>query len=164
MYGRRRLTRVEIAVYAVIVGTLAVVFFSYLADYMEMAEKTAMQTTLSNVTTAINLRYASLLMQGQPAGAERWQGANPFELADAFPPGYRGLLGDQDRRALDRPVWLFDAARAELVYMPRLHAHLSGGSEDELRFRLERHPSGFGFVLAPTSPYEWNPLGVAKDS
>lgn len=164
MYGRRKLSRVEIAVYAVIVATLVVVFFSYLMDYMEMAEKTAMETTVSNVTAAINLRYASLVMTGNAADNKRWSTwstTNPFRLADAFPPNYRGTLGAEQRLEADRPSWVFDPLRAELVYLPRLHNHLGA---DEVRFKLERHPSGFGFLLAPSPPYNWNLEGLAENS
>ena len=160
MYGRRRLTRIELAVYGFIVATLLVVFASYVLEYMEMAEKAAMETTVVNVSTAINLRYASAMVAGQEIATAEWMAANPFALAHAFPPNYRGTLGEQDPASLDRPAWLFDTLRAELVYLPRLHSHLGDGDVDELRFRLGHHPSGFGFVLAPTSPYEWSPAGV----
>jgi hypothetical protein len=161
MYGRRKLTRVEIAVYAVLVATLVVVFFRYLMDYMEMAEKTAMETTVSNVTTAINLRYASLIMTGKAADEKRWRTENPFRLAEAFPPNYRGTMGAEQRLEADRPSWVFDPLRAELVYLPRLHSHLAA---DEVRFRLKRHPSGFGFLLAPSPPYDWRLEGRAENS
>ncbi len=164
MFGRRRLTRVELAVYAVIVATLLVIFASYVLQYMEIAEKAAMETTVNNVTSTINLRYAVLLMRGRSLEAARWTTENPFELAGTFPPNYRGALGAGDALDLERPAWVFDVPRAELVYLPRLHSQLGDGSIDELRFRLERHPSGFGFVLAPTSPYAWNPAASAKNS
>lgn len=164
MYGRRSLTRVELAVYAAIVATLVVIFSSYLIDYMEMAEKTAMETTVSNVTAAINLRYATLVMAGERAGAAQWSSANPFELARAFPPNYRGERGAEQRLELDRPAWVFDELRAELVYLPRLHRYLGDGTLDELRFRLEPNSSGFGFQLAPTLPYTWRLAGFAINS
>lgn len=156
MYGRRRLTRIEVAIYAVVVATLVTVFFSTVTDYMEMAEKTAMESTLGNVTAAINLRYATLVLRGEAPRAAEWAARNPFELAQTFPPSYRGRLDGAARGAPERPAWLFDAARRELVYLPRSHSRLDGGSRDELRFRLEPHPSGFGFALAPTAPYQWS--------
>lgn len=163
MYGRRRLTRVEMAVYAFIVAMLVAVFSSYILDYMEMAEKAAMETTVANVTSAINLRYAVLVMSGRQADSAQWFRGNPFELAGISPPNYRGLLGTTSIEELGRPAWLFDAPNAELVYLPRLYSHLDGDGADELRFRLEPHPSGFGFLLVPAVPYRWA-LAFAKDS
>lgn len=164
MYGRRKLTRVEIAVYAVIVGTLIAVFTSYMLDYMEMAEKTAMQATVSNVTSALNLRYASHVMAGQPVDVAQWMSSNPFELAQAFPAAYRGELKREDVAQIERPAWLFDAARREILYLPRLHKHLRAASEGEVRFRLEPHHSGFGFALVPTSAFDWGLAAVEKNS
>lgn len=164
MYGRRRLSRVEVAVYAVVIGTLSMVFFSYLSDYMEMAEKVAMETTVRNVTAAINLRYAMQVMTGDRKRTEQWPKENPFDLAHTFPPNYRGVLGTPEAAGGERPAWLFDAPRAELVYLPRLYKHLEDGAIDELRFRLERNPSGHGFVLAPTAVYSWQLSGIAKNS
>ncbi len=162
MYGRRRLTRVEMAVYAVIVATLVAVFSSYVLDYMEMAEKATMDTTLANVTSAINVRYALLVMSDRRADSGPWLRSNPFELANVFPPNYRGVFGATPAGELDRPAWLFDLTSAELVYFPRLYSHLNDGEADQLRFRLQRNPSGFGFMLVPTSGYTWDAAAFAK--
>ena len=164
MYGRRRLTRIEIAVYAAVVGALAVLFFSYLTDYMEMAEKTAMETTLKNVTAAINLRYATLVLTGEGARTAQWPGENPFAIARAFPPNYRGEIGAQPAGNAERPGWVFDVSRGELIYLPRLFRHLDAGQLDQLRFRLERHPSGTGYVLVPTTLYSWDVTASAVNS
>lgn len=164
MYGRRKLTRVEMAVYAGVIAVLVVVFTSYVLDFMEMAEKTAMETTISTVTSALNLRYARHLMAGEAVDARRWLAGNPFELAHAFPSGYMGELRGRDPSTFDRPAWFFDAARREVLYLPRLRRHLSSPFGSEVRYRLARHPSGLGFVLAPTSPFEWSLSSTAIDS
>lgn len=156
MYGRRRLTRVEMAIYALIVAVLLLVFAKYVLDYMEMAEKTAMETTVTNVTVGLNLRYAAAVMAGQPVNPKQWMAQNPFELAKAFPPGYAGELSAAASEPASRPAWFFDTARKQVVYLPRLHSHLEveDGSE-EIRFRLRPHPSGFGFALVPARSYSW---------
>lgn len=162
MYGRRRLTKVEMAVYAFVVAAVVAVFSTYVLTFMEMAEKASMETTVANVTAAINVRYAMLVMDGHQAKASAWVTANPFELAETYPPNYRGALGNPEAAELDRPAWVFDAARSEIVYLPRLYSHLDDGEMDEVRFRLKRHPSAFGFLLAPTSPYKWEVAALCK--
>jgi hypothetical protein len=164
MYGRRKLTRVEMAVYAVIVAALIVLFASYMLDYMEMAEKTAMETTLSNMTTALNLSYAGRVIAGEPVDKGRWVDANPFELARTFPPGYGGELGRRDPDTMSRPAWLFDSTSHEILYLPRLHRYLRSTRDAQVRFRLESHPSGFGFALLPAFPYEWSLSQSEKNS
>lgn len=164
MYGRRRLTRVEMAVYAFIVVIVIAVFSSFVLDYMEMAEKAAMETTVTNVTSAINVRYAMLAMSGRQGDSAQWFRRNPFELAHISPPNYQGVLGTATTDGVSRPAWLFDATNAELVYLPRLYSHLDDGEADELRFRLEPNASGFGFVLRPARPYRWGVEAFAKNS
>lgn len=156
MYGQRRLTRVEMAIYGVVIATLVVVFADYAVDYMEMAEKTAMQTTVTNVTAALNIRYAAAVMTGKAINPKRWLAGNPFELAKAFPPNYTGEVSAGASEPATRPAWFFDTAHKEVVYLPRLHSHLEveDGSA-EIRFRLRAHPSGFGFVLVPAPSYSW---------
>jgi hypothetical protein len=164
MYGRRKLTRAETAVYAGVIAVLIVVFTSYVLDFMEMAEKAAMETTVSTVTSALNVHYARRVMAGEAVDARRWLAGNPFELARAFPAGYMGELDGRDPSTFDRPAWFFDTARREVLYLPRLRRHLSSPFGSEVRFQLARRPSGLGFVLAPTSPYEWGLTSSAKDS
>ena len=164
MYGRRRLTRVEMAVYAFIVAALIAVFASYILDFMEMAEKASMESTIANVTSAINVRYALLVMSSRQADSAQWLRGNPFELARVSPPNYRGVLGATPMEGMGRPAWLFDAGKAELVYLPRLYSHLENGKGNALRFRLQRHPSGFGFALVPSSPYKWSLAAFARIS
>lgn len=164
MYGRRRLTRVEMAVYAFIVAALIAVLSTYVLDYMEMAEKAAMETTVANVTSAINLRYAVLAMSGRQGDSAQWFRGNPFDLAGISPPNYRGVLGAASLEEFSRPAWVFDASKAELVYLPRLYSHLDDQGADRLRFRLEPNVSGFGFSLVPSTPYQWGLEAFAKDS
>jgi hypothetical protein len=164
MYGRRRLTRVEMAVYAFIVAALIAVFASYILDFMEMAEKASMESTIANVTSAINVRYALLVMSSRQADSAQWLRGNPFELAGVKPPNYRGVLGAAVTGETGRPAWLFDASTAEIVYLPRLYRHLDGGEVHQLRFRMEPAASGFGYQLVPTTAYRWGLEAFAKDS
>jgi hypothetical protein len=155
MFGRRRLTRVEIALYAFVVATLFLVFASYVLDYMEMAEKTAMETTVTNVSSALTIYYATEVLAGKRVDEVKWLQTNPFEIVKAFPPNYVMDLGGREPASLDRPAWYFDAKTYELVYLPRLYSHLETGGEPEVRFRFRANPSGIGFVLAPTNGYSW---------
>jgi hypothetical protein len=154
MYGRRPLTRLEGALYAVVGVVLIGTFANFALDYMEIAEKTAMQATLNNIASAVNVRYASGLVGGGPMDITDWVGRNPFDLARTVPQHYAGDLDFRDPTAIERPAWIFDAAKGELLYLPRLHRNLSVEA-GVLRFKLVRHRSGAGFMLAPTSPYSW---------
>ena len=60
---------------------------------------------------------------------------------------------------LERPAWVFDTQRGEVVYLPRIRRALR--TEDPagaVRFRLMPHPSGLGYSLVATSRYVWDVL------
>jgi hypothetical protein len=156
MYGRRRLTRLEGALYGIVGAVLLALFADRLLAYMELAEKTAMQATVSSLTSAINARVALAMVQGQTLSPGRWSGRNPFELAGSSS-GAARPLGSQTVAELERPSWTYDVERGEIIYLPRLYRGLHTQDPDRaLRFRLVAHPAGLGYRLVSTSGYEWD--------
>jgi hypothetical protein len=158
MYGRRRLTRLEGALYGIIGAVLLALFADRLLVYMELAEKTAVHATLSNLTSAINARVALDMMQGHAPPRGRWAGRNPFELAGTVS-GVARPLGSRPVDSLERATWSYDTERGELIYRPCL----SRGSRTQdpdgaLRFRLVPQPGGLGYRLVSTSGYEWDAI------
>lgn len=152
VYGRRRLTRIELALYVVVAAVLIVVFSAYLLEYMEMAERTAMQMTINNLNAGLNNRFAGRLIKGESTDLGQWIGHDPFEITETYPENYMGELAKNDLGSVDRPAWLFDAETGEVIYLPRLHRYLD---RDALRFKVQAQRSGFGFALVATSPYSW---------
>jgi hypothetical protein len=159
MYGRRRLTRLESAIYAA-VGAILITFFADRAlGYMELAEKAAMHTTLNVLASGINARLAAEMLQGPAPTPAAWSGRNPFELAGTAAPSFVGDLGLRELASLERPAWTFDAQHGELVYLPRLHRALTTADPaGALRFRLVPHAGGLGYRLVSTSGYNWDPM------
>ena len=154
MYGRRPLTRLEGALYGIVGAILLAVFAERLLAYMELAEKTAMEATVSNLTSAINVRVALEMVHGHAPPAGRWAGRNPFQIAGAS--GVARPLGSQAVADLDRPSWTYDAERGEIIYLPRLYRGLhTQDPHGALRFRLVAQPAGLGYRLVSTSGYEW---------
>ena len=158
MYGRRRLTRLEIGIYAAGSAVLLTIFINVLLDYMELAEKTALQITLQSIGSALDNRVAADLLRGQPIARGGWSGGNPFDITGAAPPAFCGELGERPLASLERPCWLFDAGRGEVIYLPRLSRRLVTTDPDgALRFRLAlRSVAGPGYTLVSTSSYEWD--------
>jgi hypothetical protein len=159
MYWRRRLTRLESALYVCIVGVLVAVFADRALAYMELAEKLAMDTTLITLRAGINARVAAEMLRGRAPAAAAWTGRNPFELAGATPPSFAAESGADDFTSLERPAWTFDARRGEAVYLPRLRRTLvTADGSDALRFRLVGQPASLGYQLVSTSDYAWKPF------
>jgi hypothetical protein len=155
VYWRRSLTRLELALYAALIGVAIALFADRLLDTMEIAEATAVDVTLSRINSAINVQLAADRFIGRlPAIAEAMQ-RNPFEVARMSPGNFLGELEEPDLELLDRGNWLFDRTRKELVYLPRLRRGLQA-PESVLRFRLERRGAD-AYVLVPVRPYSWRP-------
>jgi hypothetical protein len=157
IYGRRPLTRLEAALYAGIAAILIAVFASQLFDYMEIAERSAMQATISNLIAAINTRLAYDVMRGETGNVAAWARRNPFELAKVSSTNFSGEVDASTLGSLERGRWAYDVSRAELVYLPRLRRGLETSDPDGiLRFRAVIDPRGFGYSLVPTPVYRWN--------
>jgi hypothetical protein len=151
MYWRRPLTRLELALYASLVGVCIVVFIERAFYYMEIAERAAMEVTVSRVNSAINVRRAQEMLS--IGGASAPIGQNPFEFARAVPPNFRGEVLSAEVYRLEKGNWAFDPLRGEVLYLPRLNRLLDVSDPDgAIRFRLTPEK---GFMLVPTSPYTW---------
>lgn len=151
MYWRRPLSRLELALYASLVGVLMAVFIERGVYYMEIAERTAMEVTILRVNSAINVRRAQeMLSEGR---ASIPTGQNPFEFARAVPPNFRGEVLAAEVYRLEKGSWAFDPLRGEVLYRPRLNRLLEVSDPDgAIRFRLTPER---GFMLVPTSRYTW---------
>jgi hypothetical protein len=151
VYWRRPLTRLELAIYGALVGVFIAVFIERGLYYLELAERTAMEVTVSRVNSAINLRRAQDMLREGRASAPK--GENPFEFARVKQANFRGEVLAAELYRLERGSWAFDPLRQEVVYLPRLHRLLEVDDPDgAIRFRIvpER-----GFMLVPTSQYRW---------
>lgn len=138
MVLRRPLTRLELSLVAVAFGVAVVLFVDRMLDVMELAERTAMEVTLSNVTAALNTRFAFAALKGEKV---EWQERSPFDLAGVHPPSDN---------------WSYDAEQKELVYRPSLRRYLhTEAPGNALRFRLTPHRAGAGYRLVPAADFRW---------
>src|SRR5687767_14436717 len=151
MYWRRPLTRLELAVYTALIAVAVVIFLDRGLYYMEIAERTAMDVTISRVNSAIQVRRAlDMLRQGRSSAPA---GENPFEFARFTPPNFRGEVLAAEVYRLKKGSWAFDPLRQEVLYLPRLRRLLTIGDPDgAIRFRMG---TDRGFMLVPTSSYTW---------
>lgn len=156
MYWRRRLTRLEAAIYGILAAILLAAMADRLLYLMELAERTAMETTIIRVNAALNTRLAYELILGKHPDANAWLRGNPFELAEAWPANFLRGADTSDLGSLERGTWSFDQARSELIYLPRLRIRLKvEDPEGALRFRLVRRPTDQMYMLVATSPFTW---------
>lgn len=153
MYWQRRLTRLEAGISGAAVAIFLAVFLERVLYHLELAERTVMILTVSNLNTALNVRRAYGILGGQRVED---QSRNPFELAGMSPANFLGEIDSPGLTTLERGQWVFDRTRRELIYLPRLRrALVIADPEGAIRFRLESRGGGVA-VLAPTSEYSWD--------
>jgi general secretion pathway protein G len=150
---QRRLTRLEAGICAALVAAVLAVFLERALYYLELAERTVMMLTVTNLNSALNVRRAYGMLGAQPMDDQL---RNPFELAGMSPVNVLGEIDSPSLATLERGQWVFDRTRNELIYLPRLRRGLViADPEGAIHFKLERRSHGMA-MLAPTSEYSWD--------
>ena len=159
--ANRQRNYVQSAVYVAIAAALAAVLLERLLTYAEAAEKAAMEVSLSQLHSALYARVAYLAMRGEYETLEGLTTRSPFLTAQVRSPNYLGEFDGVPPEA-KTGNWLYDRARHELVYVPRLTRHLSGGSPSLPRYRVEVYKTAkyayTGVALKPVGALRWEPL------
>jgi hypothetical protein len=152
MYWRRRLTKLEAAIFAVLVTAFLAVFLQRGLYYLELAERTVMVLTVTNVNSALTVRRAYGALGARATNDLR----NPFALVGMSPGNFLGEIDSPSLALLERGHWVFDRTRNELIYLPSLRRGLQTSDPDgAIRYRLETRGSSAS-VLVPTSEYTWD--------
>lgn len=155
----------EYSVLAAIVGILVTVLLNALNHVQEKAERTIMETTLSNMESGLKMEISTRTIQGKAASIRELIGGNPVQWLASSPQGYSGICGGQ--RAPGE--WCYDSASRELVYRPRhdrsLEFRVAGTRELRWRVGLVRDTSGrqanenepVGQIgVIPTTSFVWH--------
>lgn len=158
MYGSRPLSRLESALYVIVVSVLVLVFLDRMQAYFEYAERAAVETTLLHTQSALHMRLAYDLMRGKAPDLDAWTAHNPFELAQMTLANFAGERDAPDTGTLEGGKWVYDRATHQIIYLPRFSRGLwVDGGGAALRFRLVVGASDRVPRLVPVAPYRWEP-------
>jgi len=161
----RQRNYLQSGLYVVIAGILAAVLLERLLTYAEVAEKAAMEATLSRLHTGLYARVAFLALRGEYEMIDALPRRSPFATAVMQATNYRGeFVGVPS--GIEGGNWFYDQVRNELVYVPNLSRYLVADPADltttHLRFRLEvRKTSKYaytGVALRPVTAFRWEPF------
>jgi general secretion pathway protein G len=155
----------ELGVALIIISVLAAVLLNRLGYYKEMLEKAAMEATLRNIKTGLQVQLAELIVTNRQAQAARLEHEDPLQWLDEKPPNYGGSY----RTPPDAGTWYFDSGTHELVYVVNTGSRLeldTGAEPKQVRFRarllkdrLKLFGNGVesvaGVTLLPVRPYRW---------
>jgi hypothetical protein len=162
----RQRNYLQSALYLAIAGVLAAVLLERLLTYAEVAEKAAMEATLSQLSAALYARVAYLALRGEYEAIDALRDGNPFISGYVKFPNYLGEFDAVPAGDIAEGKWLYDRARRELVYVPNLRRYLqanaAGHSDGALRFRLEvrkvSKQAYTGILLEPVGDTRWAPV------
>jgi len=106
--------------------------------YQEVAEKTAVETTVLNMRTGLRYKMTELMLHGRVPEISRLAGENPVKWLASAPSGYLGACRGVKLDAISPGSWCFDEERRELLYRINRSSHFVPGPSGEkgLRFRI----------------------------
>lgn len=140
------------AVLLVLCGLLAGGLIGALEDAKGRAEQQAVELTIRNMRTGLQLAMGEALMQQRQGEIAGWAGSNPVRWLGRSPTGYGGECNNTGDRRPGAGAWCFDVRQKELIYRPRSDALLieqdkldkleRAGAEPckTLRWRVRRTP------------------------
>lgn len=106
----------EFVVVLILVAFLSMVVLQYMLHYVEVAEKSAMETTVMYLRSALRLRLAEVLASGDATEAERLVNDNPMDWLQDKPYNYVGAMDAPQPDVIEPGKWYFDTRSRELVY------------------------------------------------
>ena len=158
MYGSRKLSKLESAIYVIVVSVVVLVMLDRMLAYFEYAERAAVESTLLRTQSALHTRLAYDRMRGSAPDLEAWRARNPFEVAHMQVANFGGERNAADTGSLEAGQWVYDRATRQLIYSPRYSRGLMiEGGASVLRFRLTVDRAGGLPRLTPVAHYSWEP-------
>lgn len=163
--ANRQRNYLQSALYVAIVGVLAAVLLERLLTYAEVAEKAAMEATVSRLHAALYTKLAYLVLRGEYQAIETLSDQSPFVTADVNSPNYLGEFEGAPSGGGEGGKWYFDRARRELVYVPNLKRYVSSADGEQapplMRFRIELKKASkdayTGVAITPVNDVRWDP-------
>jgi len=163
--GNRQRNYLQSALYVAIAGILAAVLLERLLTYAEVAEKAAMEATLSRLHAALYAKLAYLALRGEYQAIEVLSDQSPFVTADVRSSNYLGEFDGVPPEGGEAGKWFYDRVRRELVYVPNLKRYFSAGSGDQappsMRFRIELKKASkdayTGVAITHVNAARWEP-------
>jgi type II secretory pathway pseudopilin PulG len=166
--GGRRLcggfSLLELVIVVCVVAVLGGFGLEKMLRYLEQAEMAAMEQTVGNMKSALNLRLATMVVDGTVGKAAGLAAENPMDWLATRPENYLGPLYNPDLAKTQKGSWYFDRQGSNLVYLPARTRHFVAGRDGKawvrfatvVRTREERSRTEVVEVdLRPVQPYNW---------
>lgn len=107
----------EFVIALILLGILSMIVLEYMLHYIEVAEKSAMETTVMYLRSALRLRLAEVLAAENAAAAISLTRDNPMDWLQDKPYNYAGAFDAPSPGSIMEGKWYFDTKSRELVYL-----------------------------------------------
>lgn len=131
MRRNRGFSLFELVLVLTVVGVLIAFAIDRLPAWQGEAERASVVNMERNLRSALGIKVASHIAQGDLAGIAALAGSNPVEQLAEVPGNYAGVRAGGGP-AVEGGQWYFDAAAGQLVYRVR-HA----GPPGEVRYEVQ---------------------------
>lgn len=121
-----------------------------------MAEAAAVKNSLAGLRTAFVLHYLAKQVSATGANDPSRSAVqrNPFDLLEAYPSNYAGVMRESQAAQLQPGKWIFDPVCVCVGYLPLLPEWLSSASGDRMAwFAVSAPPEPF--MLTKRESYLW---------
>lgn len=127
----------EFAVSAIVVGVLSGLLLQRLWYYQAEAEQVAVQATVSNVRSALEIKVAQGKLPGYRVDLTLLAEENPLNLLKAKPANYAGELFSPADDDIGDGNWCFDRTNKSLIYLLNFKNSFGDAQTKRLNFKVK---------------------------
>lgn len=137
--NQRGMGLLEAVLIGVLISVLMVVFMGRILNLSLVVEREAMQQTVINLNSALNIEALTLIVQNEQGAIAAWEGKNPMKLLNPPPIQYKGSFSEADALKQTPGSWFFDEGQSMLIYRINNIKQFAGGRAipERVRFRVE---------------------------
>lgn len=155
---QRGASLLEFAVAVLVVGVLSGLLLQRIWYYQGEAERVAVQMTVANVRTALEIKVAQAKLPGSSTDLTLLTEENPLDLLKTKPANYTGALFSPSNDDIGPGNWCFDRTDKSLIYLLNFGNSFTDAQTKRLKFKVK-------LLRLPHSPAKPSgapePLGVA---
>lgn len=134
---QRGASLLEFAVAVAVIGILMGLLLQRIWYYQGEAEKAAVEMTVANVRTALEVKVAEAKLPGRSIDFTFLAEENPFNFLKSKPANYAGELFNPSDKEIGEGRWCFDRADKTLVYLLNNRNSFVDAQSKRLKFKVK---------------------------
>lgn len=134
---QRGASLLEFTVSVIVVGVLLGFLLQRVWYYQGEAEQAAVQMTVANVRTALEIKVAQAKLPGRSEDLTFLTEENPFDLLNVKPSNYAGALFSPSDQDIGAGNWCFDRSNKSLIYLLNFGNSFRDAETKRLKFKVK---------------------------